>query len=220
MQDADCIRLIPVPHRGIGEIVTLDKKVVTDPTTYTFSYQRDTYILKSVSPIVFSLLPYPSSSKDPLSKYHAPKGLKTNEASELVTLYGKNEFHIPIPSLTALFGEHATAPFFVFQVFCVALWCLDEYWYYSLFTLFMLIVFECTVVWQVRGIYSVCNACLTNGRPQRVRTLTEFRTMSIAPYPIQCKRDGKWTTLQTDELLPGDVVSIGVSLFYSHKRFF
>lgn len=44
---------------------------------------------------------------------------------------------------------------------------------------------------------------------QRLRTLTEFRTMSVAPYPIQCLRDSKWTTLQTDELLPGDVVSVG-----------
>lgn len=37
--------------------------------------------------------------------------------------------------------------------------------------------------------------------------------MSIAPYPIQCKRDGKWVTLQTDELLPGDVVSVGMLRF-------
>jgi manganese-transporting P-type ATPase len=33
--------------------------------------------------------------------------------------------------------------------------------------------------------------------------------MSIAPFPIQCKRDNKWEIVQTDELLPGDLVSIG-----------
>lgn len=32
--------------------------------------------------------------------------------------------------------------------------------------------------------------------------------MSVAPYPLQCKRDGKWSVIQSDELLPGDVVSI------------
>ncbi|KAF8958414.1 endoplasmic reticulum Ca-transporting P-type ATPase [Flammula alnicola] len=190
VEEADCIRIVPHSHRGQGDIVKIDKKNVSDPKTYTFSYQRDTYSVTSVSPLTFARLAYPSSSKPPLSSFLKPKSLTERELPELHDLYGGNEFNIPIPSFTELFGEHATAPFFVFQIFCVALWCLDEYWYYSLFTLFMLIVFECTVVWQ------------------RVRTLTEFRTMSVVPYPIQCYRDNKWVKIQTDNLLPGDVVSV------------
>ena len=45
---------------------------------------------------------------------------------------------------------------------------------------------------------------------QRVRTLTEFRTMSVVPYPIQCFRESKWEQIQTDKLLPGDVVSVSM----------
>jgi cation-transporting ATPase 13A1 len=44
--------------------------------------------------------------------------------------------------------------------------------------------------------------------PQRLKTLKEFRTMSVSPYPIQVLRAGSWVTLQTTDLLPGDVVSI------------
>jgi manganese-transporting P-type ATPase len=126
------------------------KPVPSDPTTYSFSYQQDTYSVHSVAPITFGLLPYPSSTHPPLANYRQPAGLKASALPALQSMYGKNEFNIPIPSFSLLFSEHATAPFFVFQIFCVALWMLDEYWYYSLFTLFMLVVFECTVVWQVR----------------------------------------------------------------------
>lgn len=189
-QAADCIRIVPAPHRGKGDIVHLIKKNPSDVSTWTFQYQRDTYIVVNPNPITFGPLAYPCTDKPPISTFTNPKGLAQKRAEELITQYGKNEFDIPIPTFTELFSEHATAPFFVFQIFCVALWCLDEYWYYSLFTLFMLIVFECTVVWQ------------------RLKTLTEFRTMAVAPYPIRCMRGGKWVTIQTDELLPGDVVSV------------
>jgi manganese-transporting P-type ATPase len=171
------------------------KKDPSDPRTWSFVYQRDTYTVSDTSPdassVTFALRPYPSDSHPPLSAYTSPGGLKGLEITNALSTYGKNEFDIPVPTFLELFGEHATAPFFVFQIFCVALWCLDEYWYYSLFTLFMLVVFECTTV------------------SQRLRTLTEFRTMAVTPYPIQCLRAGKWVTVQTDELLPGDVVSVG-----------
>lgn len=127
----------------------LAKRVPSDPTTYSFSYQQDTYSVHTAEPITFGLLSYPSSTHPPLANYRQPVELKASDLPALQSMYGKNEFNIPIPSFSSLFVEHATAPFFVFQVFCVALWMLDEYWYYSLFTLFMLVVFECTVVWQV-----------------------------------------------------------------------
>ncbi|KAH7929975.1 hypothetical protein BV22DRAFT_1191634 [Leucogyrophana mollusca] len=190
IEEADCIRLVPHLHRGQGEIVPLIKRVPSEAMSYTFNYQRDTFVVASTSPSVFTRLPYPSTQRPPLSSFLAPNGLRGKQTPALLSLYGKNEFNIPIPSFSELFGEHATAPFFVFQIFCVALWCLDEYWYYSIFTLFMLVMFECTVVWQ------------------RLKTLTEFRTMSVAPYPIHCLRDNKWVTIQSDELLPGDVVSV------------
>ncbi|TBU39485.1 endoplasmic reticulum Ca-transporting P-type ATPase [Dichomitus squalens] len=190
IEDADCLRIIPAPHRGEGEIVPIRKKDPSNPATYTFNYQQDTYVVTDTSPITFSRLPYPCSTHPPLGSFLTPKSLTSTELTSAVDLYGKNEYNIPIPSFSALFGEHATAPFFVFQVFCVALWCLDEYWYYSLFTLFMLIVFECTVVWQ------------------RLRTLTEFRTMAVAPYPVYVRRNNVWSQIQSDDLLPGDIISV------------
>jgi cation-transporting ATPase 13A1 len=111
--------------------------------------------------------------------------------SRLEQYYGANTFDIPVPTFTELFKEHAVAPFFVFQIFCVGLWMLDEYWYYSLFTLFMLVAFESTVVWQ------------------RQRTLNEFRGMSIKPYDMWVYRLGKGIEVQSDNLLPGDLASVG-----------
>jgi len=116
---------------------------------------------------------------------------KRAEIDRIQQHYGDNTFDIPVPTFTELWKEHAVAPFFVFQMFCVGLWLLDDYWYYSLFTLVMLIGFESTVVWQ------------------RQRTLNEFRGMSIQPYDIWVHRDEGWEQITSDKLLPGDLVSVG-----------
>ncbi|KAH9781723.1 putative manganese-transporting ATPase PDR2 [Citrus sinensis] len=79
------------------------------------------------------------------------------------------------------------------QVFCVGLWCLDEYWYYSLFTLFMLFMFESTMA------------------KSRLKTLTEIRRVRVDNQTIMVHRCGKWVKLAGTDLVPGDVVSIGRS---------
>ncbi|EJT45920.1 hypothetical protein A1Q1_05645 [Trichosporon asahii var. asahii CBS 2479] len=199
LDTASTVRVIPKKGKGKGEFVPLDKQPTPGAETstrYSFIYQRDTYVFNQ-DVKEFERIPYPCDSNPPLSVFQNSRGIVTHGTSTkapsydyLKAMYGPNECHIPIPKFTELFAEHAVAPFFVFQMFCVALWCLDEYWYYSLFTAFMLVVFECTVVFQ------------------RVRTLTEFRTMSITPFPLMVFRDGKWKEVISSDLVPGDMVSI------------
>lgn len=76
------------------------------------------------------------------------------------------------------------------QVFCVLLWSLDDYWYYSLFTLVMLVVFESTVVHS------------------RLRNLDEMREFATPPSAAMALRGGKWTTLSSVDLLPGDIIAL------------
>ena len=127
-----------------------------------------------------------------IKTFQESHGLTSKTEIERIQLhYGDNSFDIPVPTFTELWKEHAVAPFFVFQMFCIGLWLLDDYWYYSLFTLVMLVGFESTVVWQ------------------RQRTLNEFRGMSIQPYDIWVYRESQWEQIKSDKLLPGDLVSVG-----------
>ncbi|EMR08353.1 hypothetical protein PNEG_03193 [Pneumocystis murina B123] len=192
VEEAQLIRITPVSNQGLSEICVLNRKKFENeafPEIYFF-FQKKKFVY-SYEKKKFQELSFRIDSNPLIEDLQAMRGLTSDTLINYAKdHYGYNRFDIPVLTFVELFKEHAVAPFFVFQVFCVALWCLDEYWYYSLFTLLMLILFESTVVWQ------------------RQKTLTEFRTMSIKSYQIYVYRKYCWTQVMTDELFPDDIVSI------------
>ncbi|KAG0356925.1 hypothetical protein BG005_004114 [Podila minutissima] len=182
---ANVIRIIPEQHHGLGALCDLHH----ENGDIFFFFQKKKYIYNADKKL-FAKITYPSDNGLTMGELQKARGLTEAQTKTSQATYGMNRFDIPTPKFTELFKEHAVAPFFIFQVFCVALWMLDEYWYYSLFTLFMLIVFESTVVWQ------------------RLKTIGEFQGMSIKPFHVNVRRNGSWVNILSDELLPGDLVSI------------
>ncbi|KAH9871013.1 hypothetical protein J1614_006587 [Plenodomus biglobosus] len=193
VRSAQLIKVQPIKNAGAAEICPLVRDTVGGKQNLSFLFQKRRFLYDaskgSFAPLSYALDTEP---KPQLKTFQQTQGLVSPaEIERLTQHYGTNAFDIPVPTFTELFKEHAVAPFFVFQVFCVGLWMLDDYWYYSLFTLAMLVMFESTVVWQ------------------RQRTLNEFRGMSIKPYEILVYRQKKWQEIMSDKLLPGDVVSAG-----------
>lgn len=192
LDSAQLIKVLPEANAGAAEICPLVHDTTGGKKTVSFLFQKRRFLYYPdrccFAPLSYVLDEEPK----PAIKYFVQsKGLTSQADIDRVHHhYGDNKFDIPVPGFVELWKEHAVAPFFVFQVFCVGLWMLDEYWYYSLFTLFMLVAFESTVVWQ------------------RQRTLTEFRGMNIKPYDVWVYRKGKWEEITSDKLLPGDLMSV------------
>lgn len=190
VQEASLIRVIPTVNNGVSEFCEINKVSTDDHKEISFLFQKRRFIYdeatNTFAPPRFAI----DEGETKIGVFQDSRGLQDKDIETLTRQYGLNKFDIPVPTFTELFKEHAVAPFFVFQVFCVGLWLMDELWYYSLFTLFMLVAFESTVVFQ------------------RQRTMAEFRGMGIQPYKVHVYRSGKWEEITTDHLLPGDVVSV------------
>ncbi|ALC39746.1 CG6230 [Drosophila busckii] len=182
-------KVVPTVNNGNSKIVPIRSvNLENGSQQYFLVFQKTKYIWDE-DKAIFRAVEFPVNNL--LREYASSRGLETEQAIKAATqTYGNNEMDMVVPEFHELFIERATAPFFVFQVFSVGLWCLDDFWYYSLFTLFMLVAFECTIV------------------KQQLRNMSEIRKMGNKPYLIYALRQNKWRQIGSDELLPGDVVSI------------
>ncbi|CAF2036704.1 unnamed protein product [Brassica napus] len=196
IDQADACKVTPAKFSGSKEVVPLHfRSQLTgsasseDMEEIFFDFRKQRFIY-SKELGAFSKLPYPT--KETFGHYLKCTGHGTEAKVATATeKWGRNVFDYPQPTFQKLMKENCMEPFFVFQVFCVGLWCLDEFWYYSVFTLFMLFTFESTMA------------------KARLKTLTDLRRVRVDSQTVMVYRCGKWAKLLGTDLLPGDVVSIG-----------
>ena len=128
---------------------------------------------------------------EPLDFYIDSKGLKKQEdVDSRVDHFGRNRLVVKQSTFVELLVQQLLSPIAVFQIFCSVLWLLDAYWQYTLFTIFSIAMLESTSAFQ------------------RLKTLQQLQGMSSKPYMVKVYRMGRWEDLSTEELLPGDLVSL------------
>lgn len=186
LREATHVLVKAKPSFGLSEISPIEKLA----DQISFKYQKRKFLwdveTKKFSPPIYFI----DDENLTIKNLRSIKGLSDKKIPSIEKHYGPNLFDIPVPTFIELFVEHMLAPFFVFQLFSISLWLMDDMWYLSLFSLFMLFSFEATTVYQ------------------RKSTMTEFQSMGIKPYDIWVYRDENWSEIKTDQLLPGDVVSV------------
>lgn len=176
--------LVSAAETGVDMLVPLENNGFVK-----FTFAGKSYVVDSNS----EPSPLDYSDSMPVAEFLKSTGLTSEEAGIAQLKYGKCCFNFPIPSFGELFSEQVKAPMFVFQTFCMLLFSLDDYWYFAIFTMVMLLFLEGIIV------------------RTRLANLNELREIGGLPGTIYVFRGRRWEKLDASELVPGDVVALSRS---------
>uniref|UniRef100_A0A7S1J4X1 P-type ATPase A domain-containing protein n=1 Tax=Eutreptiella gymnastica TaxID=73025 RepID=A0A7S1J4X1_9EUGL len=168
-------------QRGVYEFISVAEAEALGPDELTGAGSKDLGAIVGVK--------YPVDL--PIREYRSSQGVATaDDADARRETFGINRLSIAQPRFLELLRSQLLSPIAMFQLFTAILWLLDEYWQYTLFTLFTIVLLEATTAFQ------------------RLRTLGMLSGMAAKPFHLQVYRNSKWQQLTTTDLLPGDLISL------------
>jgi len=119
---------------------------------------------------------------------HALRGLGDEEVETRQRLVGCNLVKVPVKPHLVLLVEEVLNPFYVFQVWSVTIWMLDDYFYYAM-----------------------CVACISVSSAlisliSTRRNLEQISDMAYHQADVRVLRNSSPLIVSSDDLVPGDMV--------------
>nr|XP_057929208.1 polyamine-transporting ATPase 13A3-like [Doryrhamphus excisus] len=107
--------------------------------------------------------------------------------------FGKNEIDVKVPSLFELLVYEVLNPFYIFQLFAVVVWSLEDYYHYALAMLLMSAILLIVSLYSLKKYYR------------------RLSGMVVAHNVVQvsvCRGNEDFEQVMSTELVPGDVITI------------
>ncbi|KAG6886168.1 hypothetical protein C0993_000686 [Termitomyces sp. T159_Od127] len=122
-------------------------------------------------------------------------GIEEAVRDQRLLLFGKNEIEVEGKSTISLLVDEVIHPFYVFQIASIALWMLNDYYYYA----FCIAIISMTTI--------VATLLETK------KTIKRMRDMSRFSCKVDVLVNGVWVERNSSNLVPGDLVNLSHSEF-------
>ncbi|XP_070695999.1 polyamine-transporting ATPase 13A2 [Pempheris klunzingeri] len=123
--------------------------------------------------------------------YGFQEGLSHLEQSSRRRIYGPNLIDVPVKPYMKLLFEEVLNPFYVFQLFSITLWMIDNYYFYGI-CIFLISVFSIVI-----SLYEIRKQSVTLGNMARLVINVTIR-----------RNSGAEECVSSEELVPGDCLII------------
>ncbi|ODV92055.1 hypothetical protein CANCADRAFT_30324 [Tortispora caseinolytica NRRL Y-17796] len=122
--------------------------------------------------------------------WEARSGIDSTIQKSRQVVFGSNVIDIEEKSIMQLLIGEVLHPFYVFQVFSIILWLLDEYYYYA----------SC--------IFLISAVSIGETLTETKRTIRRLREVSRFICSVRVLHNGFWMKSHSDKLVPGDVIEV------------
>ncbi|KAG0032683.1 hypothetical protein BGZ81_010294 [Podila clonocystis] len=153
-----------------------------------FDYQ---YIRFIYNPMVQQFMQN-SKWKDPdwSTISNCERGIGRETHQERTMVFGQNLIDVQEKTVGQLLVQEVLHPFYIFQVFSMALWFADDYYYYA----------AC--------IFIISTVSVVTELVETKKTMRRMRNMSRFTCNTKVFRSGRWRYIGSEELVPGDVFEV------------